>query len=132
MEKKKKLPPDDPRQYVTCTVSLLANDAIVIHVLNFSTDQKTVRVKIYTNTGAGAQQVYDTSDITVTPTWQWSLAHNVVEGESGEYWVQIELSSEMLIPKVSFERHVDDRWLPFVNYKPGDFAVFDAQQRRIR
>ena len=132
MEKKKKLPPDGPRQYVTCTVSLLEHDGIVIHVLNFSNDPQTVRVKIYKNTGAGAQQVCDSNDTPVTPTWQWGLAYNVVEGESGEFWVQIELSSETLIPKVSFERFVDSRWLPVVNYKPGDFAVFDAQQRRIR
>jgi hypothetical protein len=124
--------PDGARQYITSTVSLRDNDSIVIHVLNLSNDPKTARVLIYKNAGNGAPQVYDSSVITVKPKWQWGLGYNIEERNSGEFWVQLELSSEMLIPKVSFESYTGDRWTPFVSYKPGDFAVFDDKHRRIR
>jgi hypothetical protein len=43
-------------EYVTSTVSVLANDGIVVHVLNHSSSKEATRVRMYQNTGAGAVQ----------------------------------------------------------------------------
>ena len=59
--------PDGARKHVTSTVSILHNDGIVIHVLNNSDTPKTVRARIYKNTGAGAVQVSDSGTLTVAP-----------------------------------------------------------------
>ena len=121
--------PDGARTHVTSTVSTLDNDGIVLHVLNYSDMQKTIRARIYRNTGAGAVQVTDSGTIAVAATWQWGLGYTVQE--SGEYWVELDVSSEALVPKVSFERHDGAKWVPFVTYSPGDFAVYDPQRRRL-
>ena len=116
-------------EYVTSTVSVLANDGIVVHVLNHSLSKEFAHVLVYQNTGAGAVQVVDSGDSEVTPTWQWGLAYTVQD--SGEYWVQIQVSSEFLIPKVAFERYDGTAWMPIIAYSPGDFAVFELQRRRL-
>ena len=91
METETFLLPDGPRQCFTSTVSLRSNDVIVIHVLNLNNDSKTARVLIYQTTGSGAQQVHDSSTMSVAPRWQCSVSYTVEDNKSGEYWVQIEL-----------------------------------------
>jgi hypothetical protein len=120
--------------YVTSTVSLVViagqGDGIVVHVVNDSSATENTRVFIYHNTGAGAITVADTGPIAVVPTWQWGLGYTVTE--SGEYWVRVQTMSEILIPKVSFERVQKGVWTPVVSYKPGDFAVFQLTPSRKR
>ena len=120
---------DGPRKYVTSAVSVLDNDGIVVHVLNYDTVTRTARVHIYKNTGAGAVEVVDTGDKQVVATWNWGLGYTVQD--SGEYWVELDLNSEKLVPKVSFEKYDGGRWVPITMYLPGDFAVFDPQLRRL-
>jgi hypothetical protein len=121
-------------EYVTSTVSLLVRkgqgDGIVVHVVNDSVTPEKTRVVIYHNTGAGAMTASDTGDTDVVPTWSWSLGYTV--SESGEYWVRIQTTSKFLIPKVSFERVQNGIWIPLVNYRPGDFAVFRLKPARKR
>jgi hypothetical protein len=115
-------------EYVTGAVSLLDNDGIVVHVLNDNGGDEKARVVIYKDTGAGAVAVED-HDITVDSTEVWGLGFSAVI--SGEYWIRIQVSSDVLVPKVSFERH-DGVWIPIVTYRPGDFAVFDLHPSRKR
>lgn len=116
-------------EYVTSTVSTLKNDGIVVHVLNHSAVLHKTHVHIFQNTGAGAVQVADSGSVGVAPTWQWGLGFTIPA--SGEYWVQVEVDSEFLIPKTSFERSTAGLWVPLVSYSPGDFAVFDRAPRRL-
>jgi hypothetical protein len=70
------------------------------------------------NTGAGVVEVVGTGDRDIVPTWTRGLDHTIQE--SGERWVRIQVSSEYLVPKVSFERHDGGKWVPFAAYAPGD------------
>jgi hypothetical protein len=116
------------REYVTSAVSVLNGDGIVVHVVNDSDAAENTHVTIYMNTGAGASVATDSGNVSVVATWTWGLGFTV--SESGEYWVRIQIGSEFLIPKVSFERVRDSIWIPIVTYKPGDFAVFEPQPRK--
>ena len=116
-------------EYVTCTVSVLSGDGIVVQVLNHSTAAHNTHVRIFQNTGAGAVQAADGGVVSVAPTWEWGLGFTVKD--SGEYWVQIEADSDFLIPKVSFERDTAGTWVPRVSYAPGDFAIFEKGTRRV-
>ena len=116
-------------EYVTSAVSMLANDGIVVHVVNDSSQAENTRVVIYQNTGAGAVTVIDTGRVGVTPTWNWSLGFTIKE--SGEYWLRVQATSESLIPKASFERVDAGVWKPVVSYRPGDFAIFSLTRKRL-
>ena len=117
-------------EYVTSAVSLLNGDGIVGHVVNDSSIPENARVVIFMNTGAGATTATDSGSVVVTPTWTWGLAFTV--SNSGEYWLRVEVTSEFLIPKASFERSISNIWTPVVSYRPGDFAVFDLLPLRKR
>jgi len=41
-------------------------------------------------------------------------------------------STDVVVPKVSFERSQSGLWVPVVTYRPGDFAVFDRAPTRHR
>ena len=114
-------------EFVTSAVSQLKNDGIVVHVVNDSSVSENARAVIYQNTGAGAKTVVDTGSV-VTPTWNWGLGFTIPD--SGEYWLRVQVTSEFLIPKASFERDVAGIWVPIVTYRPGDFAVFDLVRSR--
>lgn len=116
-------------EYVTSAVSVLANDGIVVHVVNDSGVTENTRVVIYQNTGAGAITVADTGRVAVTPTWTWGLGFTVKD--SGEYWLRVQTTSESLVPKAAFERVASGIWNPIVSYKPGDFAVFSLTRKRL-
>ena len=116
-------------EYVTSAVSLLVGDGIVVHVVNDSGTAGNAHVVLYKNTGAGASTVSNSGSI-VVPTWNWGLGYTVAE--SGEYWLRIQVTSEFLIPKASFERQRESVWIPVVSYRPGDFAVFKLKPSRKR
>jgi hypothetical protein len=115
-------------EYVTSTVSMFQGDGIVVHVVNDSAAGESARVVIYQNTGAGAIVAADSGNALVTPTWQWGLGFTLPS--NGEYWTRIFVSSEFLIPKVSFERLQGSTWVPVVSYRPGDFAIFKLPIRK--
>jgi hypothetical protein len=115
-------------EYVSSTVSVIVNgagqgDGIVVHVVNNSNVKEEARVIIFHNTGAGAVVATDTGVVDIIPTWQWGLGFTVPQ--SGEFWVRIEVSSAVLVPKASFERIQNGIWVPYVSYLPGDFAIFE-------
>lgn len=116
-------------EHVTSAVSVLANDGIVVHVVNDSGMSESTRVVIYQNTGAGAVTMADTGLVAVAPTWTWGLGFTVKD--PGEYWLRVQATSESLIPKASFERVDAGIWKPVVSYKPGDFAVFSLARKRL-
>ena len=133
MAQKQKTPAAGPLfkyEYVTSAVSLLKNDGIVVHVVNDSGTTENARVVIYQNTGAGAIIAADSGVAAVIPTWNWGLGFTI--SSSGEYWVRVQVTSEFLVPKASFERVAAGIWLPFVTYRPGDFAIFDLVPTRKR
>jgi hypothetical protein len=121
-------------EYITSSVSGIITagqaDGIVIHVLNDSKAKEKARVIIYQNTGAGAVIATDSNVVDIVPSWQWGLGFTIPN--SGEYWVRIEVTSSELIPKASFERIQNGIWIPYVSYKPGDFAIFALQPSRKR
>ena len=114
---------------MTSGVSVLANDGIVVHVVNDSGISENTRVVIYKNTGAGAVTVVDTGVVAVAPTWMWGLGFTAKE--SGEYWLRVQSTSESLVPQASFERVDAGVWKPVVSYRPGDFAVFSLTRKRL-
>lgn len=131
----KKKPVRSPRarvefEYVTSAVSVLDHDGIVVHIVNDSPVTGTARAVIYQNTGAGAVTATDSGVVSLIPTWNWGLGYTV--SSSGEYWVRIQVSSQFLIPKASFERFESSVWVPVVTYRPGDFAVFRVKPTRKR
>jgi hypothetical protein len=107
-------------------------DGIVASVVNDSGSTQHTRVIIYHDTGAGAVVAADSGISAIVPTWQWALGFTVPS--SGEYWVRVAASSEVLVPKVSFERVQggSGNWAPFVTYLPGDFATFQLKPTRKR
>lgn len=109
-------------EYITSLVSVLNGDGIGIHVVNDSIATKKTRVIIYHDSGAGAVVSYDSGDIDVNPTAGWGLGYPI--STSGEYWLRIKATSESIIPKSSFERHIDSTRKPRVSYLPNDFAKF--------
>jgi hypothetical protein len=117
-------------EYVTSAVSMLEGDGVVVHVVNDSSTTRSSQIIIYRNTGAGAVTAADSNSVGVAPTWNWGLAFTI--SESGEYWLRIRASSAVLIPKASFERIDGSVWVPFVTYRPGDFAVFKLRPARKR
>ena len=117
-------------EYVTSAVSVLANDGIVVHIVNDSPATGAARAVIYQNTGAGAVTATDSGLVSIIPTWNWGLGYTV--STSGEYWLRIQTSSQFLIPKASFERFGKSVWIPVVTYRPGDFAVFKVKPTRKR
>ena len=116
-------------EYVTSAVSLQKGDGVVVHVVNDSGIAENTHAIIYQNTGAGARTAADSGVVVVTPTWNWGLAFTIPE--SGEYWLRIQATSELLIPKAAFERVKDGLWVPVVTYRPGDFAAFSLGRRRL-
>ncbi len=120
--------------YVTSTVSLLVQggqgDGIVVHVLNDSAAPQHAQAIVYHNSGAGAVVATNSGPVVVTPNWQWSLGFTI--STSGEYWVRVSATSDVLVPKVSFERWTSGLWTPVVSYRPGDFAVFRLTPTRQR
>jgi len=119
-------------EYVSSTVSALSGDGIVAHVVNHSDARGfsgVARAIVYQNTGAGAVTVADSGLATLPPTWAWSFAFTV--SASGEYWVVVQASSDALVPQASFERVEGGVWKPVVSYRPGDFAVYSLNRRRI-
>ncbi len=116
-------------EYITATAAVQANDRILCEVLNYSTRKEWARVRIYRNAQDGAIQVMDSGDEEVVSTWQWGLAYEV---RGGNYWVQVMVSSEFLIPRVSFESLQAGAWRPLAAYLPGDFAVFELLPVRRR
>ena len=117
-------------EYVTSAVSVLKGDGIVVHVVNDSGTSESAHVIIYQNTGAGAITAADSGVAAVIPTWTWGLGFTVAESE--EYWVRAQVTSEFQVPRASFQRVSAGLWLPFVDYRPGDFAVFDLLPTRKR
>jgi hypothetical protein len=121
-------------EYITSTASVVVNagqgDGIVTHIVNDSKKNEYARVLIYQNTGAGAIIAYDSGVADIVPSWQWGLGFTVPQ--SGDYWLRIQISSESLIAKVSFERLQNGIWVPFVSYLPGDFAIFKTIPSRKR
>jgi len=117
-------------EYVTGTVSTYKGDGIVAHVLNDSATTQHTRVIIYQNTGAGAVVSVDSGVTAIALNWMWSLGFTVPS--SGEYWVRVAASTDVVVPKVSFERSQPGLWVPVVTYRPGDFAVFDRTPTRHR
>lgn len=121
-------------EYVTSSVSLVMqagqSDGIVVHVVNDSAALQHTCVTVYQNTGAGAVVATDSGVAAIVPTWQWGMGYTVPA--SGEYWVRVAVTADILIPKVSFERFQAGIWQPVVSYHPGDFAVFRLKPSRKR
>lgn len=121
-------------EYVTSSVGLLKQatqaDGIGVHVVNDSAVVRHTRLIIYHNTGAGAVVSADSGVVAVAPTWSWGSGFTVPF--SGEYWVRIAATSDVLVPRVEFERYQGGIWVPFVTYRPGDFAVFRLLPTRQR
>jgi hypothetical protein len=116
-------------EYVTSVVSVRANDAIVVHVVNDSGVAENTRVVIFQNTGAGAVTVADTGRVVVTPTWTWSLGFTIKN--PGDYWLRIQTTSEALIPKAAFQRDEAGIWKNLESYRPGDFAAFSLTRKKL-
>jgi hypothetical protein len=114
-------------EYVTSAVSLRDGDGIVVHIVNDSAVDEGDQVLIFQGTGAGANTVVDTGVTSVPPNFTGGLGFAI--SASGEYWVRIKVSSENLIPKVSFEQLRNSEFVPVVTYRPGDFAIFRITDR---
>jgi len=117
-------------EYVTGATSLLKGDSIGVHIVNDSNQTELARVVIYQNIGAGASVVADSGIFNITSNWTWGLGYTL--SDSGEYWLRIQVSSQFLVPKASFERYRKFAWIPFVTYHSGEFAIFKLQPFRDR
>jgi hypothetical protein len=119
-------------EYVTGAVSLYMTgaqgDGIVAHIINDSDVEEKIRIVIYHNTGAGALTDAEYNDVNVVPHWMWGLGYTLKS--SGEYWVRIQTTSQFLIPQVTFDRLQNGKWVPFISYRPGDFAMFSLLPAR--
>jgi len=117
-------------EFVTSIVQLGDGDAVLVIVLNHSISQENARIRVFRDTADGAVQVADSRDLTVSPTVQSFFDFRVQS--SGGHWVQIEGSSDLFVPSVSFQRFDGSVFRPITDYLPGDFAVFEFQRLRLR
>ena len=113
-------------------------NGIVVFVYNNSENIQDGEIVIYKNTGARGQLVSE-HQFSIPPNHNAGLAYTIdFEAGSGNYWVAIRASSDLLVPTVTFEHWVEEEgpgmFLPFVHYKNGDFAVFKLKKsgKRVR
>jgi hypothetical protein len=118
-------------EYVTSTVPLRPlHNTIIVRVVNASAGRARVRVIIHQTSGLGAQVAADSGVRKIAATWDWYLGFPVPS--PGDYWVRVLANSDVLVPAVSFEHDQSGIWLPFVIYRPGDFALFGLTPTRHR
>jgi hypothetical protein len=114
-------------EYVTGTEFILANDSILVFVLN--TDQLigSAHILIYQNNVGGEVLFADTGVMTVAPTGTAIVGVSLLTG--GFYGLKIYVSSNDLVPNVRFVRLQGGQPVTFASYDPGDFAVFERIRR---
>ena len=114
-------------EYVSGTEFILANDSILIFILNTDELPGSTRVIIYQDGGGGGVVFADTGVLNVTPTA--SVAIGASSLNTGFFWLKIFASSRDLVPNVHFVRLQGGQPVIFSSYSPGDFAVFERSRR---
>jgi hypothetical protein len=114
-------------EYVSGTEFIIANDSIIIFVLNTDELPGSARVIVYQNTAGGGVVFADTGVLNVTPTGSVAIGVSLLTG--GFYWLKIFASSSDLVPNAHFGRQQGGQQVTFSSYSPGDFAVFERSRR---
>lgn len=114
-------------EYVSGTEFIIANDSIIIFVLNTDELPGSTRVIVYQNTAGGGVVFADTGVLNVTPTGSEAIGVSLLSG--GFYWLKIFVSSGDLVPNAHFIRLQGGQQVTFSTYSPGDFAVFERRRR---
>jgi hypothetical protein len=113
-------------EYVTGTEFILANDSIIIFVLNTDELPGTMRLIVYQGGAGGGVVFADTGVLDVTPTGSEAIGVSLLNG--GFYWLKIFVSSRDLVPNARFIRQQGGQPITFASYSPGDFAVFERRR----
>ncbi len=115
-------------EYITGPVRVPPFNPISASVLNHSAMKELVRIRIYQSVATGAELLVDTGDIEVIAMGAYGAA--IPAQLEADYWVQINTSSEFLIPTARFG-NVAAHPASDIFCSPGDFAVFESGRRRI-
>ena len=114
-------------EYVSGTEFILANDSILIFVLNTDELPGTTRVIIYQDSAGGGVVFADTGVLNVVPTGSEAIGVSLLT--TGFYWLKIYASSRLLVPNAHFIRLQGGQQVTFSSYSPGDFAAFERSRR---
>ena len=90
-------------EYVSGTEFILANDSIVIFVLNTDELPGSTRVIVYQDSAGGGVVFVDTGVLNVTPTGSEAIGVSLLN--TGFYWLRIYVSSPDLVPNAHFIRN---------------------------
>jgi hypothetical protein len=90
--------------------------------------KESVRIRIYQSVATGAAMLTDTGEIEVIATETYGAA--VPAELEADYWIQINTSSELLIPTARFG-NASAHPASDIFCSPDDLAVFEFGRRRI-
>jgi hypothetical protein len=118
-------------EYITGPVRVWPFNPISASVLNHGAMKELVRIRIYQRdaTGALSLLIVDTGDIEVIATGTYGAG--IPAPVETDFWVQINTSSESLIPTATFGSVAAGLTNSVIFCSPGDFAVFESGRRRI-
>jgi len=118
-----------PFTYVTGPLVLFKGDALAPRVLNFGTTLEATTMRVFSNR-AGSPTVADSGSVKIPSRGTTAMSYTLTDAD--ECWVEIETTSETLIPTCYVARPaVSGGFETLTLYKPGDFAVFDPTGKRL-
>jgi len=122
-----------PFKYITCMTAVPGGDTITLHVLNYATTTEAVRVRFWNSDGGGSKIQSDSGDVKVVSKGSWGLSWTIPSGTGSGFdgWVEIEVTSDKILPEVLFFKPAPGAPLRYMYYLPGDFAVFDNADNRV-
>lgn len=116
-----------PYMHITGLMVLRAGDNVTTHVLNPGTALEGTRIRIFAD--RGARLLSDSGDLKISPRATNATSFALATAE--EVWVEIEATSEILVPMVYFVRPGVPTYQILELFKGGDFAVFDPAGKRL-
>jgi hypothetical protein len=112
-------------EYLTGAFLLYEDDGIQGSVLNPTSADVDFYMEIH---NGSTLTLVDHFDVTVPPGEAWGFGFTALPNVGGgAYWLRLRTSSEFLIPTLSWvrsEQAEGGKFVPFVNFRPGDFAIF--------
>jgi hypothetical protein len=113
-------------EYVTGAEFCIANDAIGVFVLNTGALAATTRIIVNHESGGTSVVIVDTGTTSVDPSASFGFSLSILT--TGQYWIQIFVSSNELVPNARFVTIQGTNPVTFMSYAPGGFAVFDRRK----
>lgn len=117
-----------PFTHVTGIILMRRGEAVAPHVLNFGTTTEAARMRVFADR-AGGVTLADSGDVKVPPRGTTAMSHTLAASE--DLWVEIETTSESLVPTCYFARPAASGFEIVALFRGAEFAVFDPAGKRL-